>query len=142
MLWCIILLPKWREYAKNRCECTKIAKVIENSHLRLEMNDDYKDRYCIFFEVPEHPSKEALPPWTPPQGPLPFDPTKCFEIWKVNTAIFFIFAVLHPGGCPEGCRYLVESRDSAPCGGSRGQSPFGVGLEGGWSPPKLKKNTI
>ena len=81
---------------KNRCECTKIVKVVENDHLRLETSENYKDCYCIFFGVPEHPSKEALPLWTPLQGPLPFDPTKCCDIWKVNAAAFLIFTVLHP----------------------------------------------
>ena len=34
---------------KNRSKCTKIAKFVENNHLRLEKNENYKDHYYIFF---------------------------------------------------------------------------------------------
>ena len=64
---------------KNRCECTKIVKVVENNHLRLETSENYKDCYSIFFWSPEHPTKGLCPPG-PPQGPLPLDPAKCCEI--------------------------------------------------------------
>ena len=65
---------KWCEYAKKTsANELKIAKIVENNHLGLEMSENYKDRYCIFFWVPEHPhqggfapldpSKRAAAPW-------------------------------------------------------------------------------
>ena len=42
---------KKREYTKNRRECTKIAKNVENNHIRLETSENYKGHYCIFFWV-------------------------------------------------------------------------------------------
>ena len=51
---------------KNRCECTKIVKVVENNHLRLETSENYKDCNCIFFWGPEPRHQGGFVPLDPP----------------------------------------------------------------------------
>ena len=75
-------LKKLREYAKNWRECTKILKVVENNHLRLETSENYKYRYSLLyiflgFRIPH---QGGFTPLDPSQGPLPLDATKCCEI--------------------------------------------------------------
>ena len=73
-------------------ECTKIAKFVENNHFRLKTSENYKDRYSLLtvhFWVPEPPTKQSLPPWTPPQGPLPLDPAKCCDVKSNCRDLYF-----------------------------------------------------
>ena len=59
---------------KNRCECTKIVKVVENNHLRLETSENFKDCYFIFFWGAEPPHQGGSVPLDPHKGRCPLIP--------------------------------------------------------------------